>query len=72
MSRWIETAALEIKNRFAPRGRAPGQLMIMFAFGIVSMIGCLAMVVDVGMLMNTRRGYQKIADTCASPECGPD
>ena len=38
MSRWIETAALEIKNRFAPRGRAPGQLMIMFAFGIVSMI----------------------------------
>jgi len=40
--------------------------MIMFAFGVVAMIGCVAMVVDLGMFMTTRRNYQKIADTCAS------
>jgi Putative Flp pilus-assembly TadE/G-like len=46
--------------------RSRGQIVVMFAFGLVALMGCVAMAVDVGMLVTTRRNYQKVADTCAT------
>jgi hypothetical protein len=64
MGKWAEVSRRVMAQ--AAGGRARGQIMIMFAFGVLTLMGFVAMAVDLGMLMNTRRNYQKIADTCVS------
>ena len=58
------TAIAGALARFQKR-RERGQIIVLFAFGFVALIGCVGLVVDLGVLMTTRRSYQKIADTCA-------
>ena len=52
-----------LMDQFGSRQR--GQIMVMFAFGFVALVACLALVTDLGVLFTTRRSWQKIADTCA-------
>jgi hypothetical protein len=65
MGKWAEQVTRRLPGP-PVRDRASGQIMIMFAFGVLTLMGFVAMAVDLGMLMNTRRNYQKIADTCVS------
>src|SRR6266540_415405 len=49
----------------AQKRRERGQVIVLFAFGLVALVGCVGLVVDLGLAMTNRRSYQKIADTCA-------
>jgi len=63
---WREkVAAATARMSIAWKRRERGQIMILFAFSLIAMIGFVGLVVDLGLLMTARRSYQKIADTCA-------
>ena len=58
-------AATMARIGIEPKRRDRGQIMILFAFALIPIIGFTGLVVDLGLLMTARRSYQKIADTCA-------
>jgi Putative Flp pilus-assembly TadE/G-like len=66
MNSWVDgTAHASSSLRGEVKGHRRGQIMIMFAFGFVALVGFAALAADMGMILMTRRSYQKIADTCA-------
>lgn len=67
MSRW-STKFGPRNNKLLSQVLSPrrGQVLVLFAFGFVGLVACVGMAVDMGLLMSTRRNYQKIADTCAT------
>jgi Flp pilus assembly protein TadG len=47
------------------RGDEPGQILVLFCFGLVVLMGFLALAVDIGLLWSDRRHMQTAADAAA-------
>ncbi len=66
MSKITSLTRLRARVRGALMVRRPAQILVMFAFGIVAMMAFAGFAIDTGMLLTTRRNFQKVADICAT------